>query len=218
MKHPSLSTRSITARVVLGCLALSAAWLTAGCQKSEEPKEAPKTLVSVENLQTAYGVQLKRARMYELFVPQAEKEKYRGVAALYRALNRSESIHAAMHASLLRKHGAEPGQPKFDSTVVGTTMQTLKMALSCEELEHGSMYPNLSRTAALEEFQEGVDQFTMITAVEERHIELLREAQDRMGRIDAKFLVCPGCGYVVTSDQTEECPVCKAAKPKFEKI
>ena len=90
--------------------------------------------------------------------------------------------------------------------------------MSCEELEQSSMSPNLSRTAALENFQEGIDQFTLVQGAEDRHIELLREAQDRAGNIGTKYYVCPGCGYIITSDQTEECPVCKAPKTKFEKI
>jgi rubrerythrin len=148
MKHPSSgSARSLVVHLVLACFALSIAWLVAGCQKGEVPKEEPKTLVSIENLQTAYGRETKQSRMYGLFSPRAGKEKYKGVTALYSALERSESIHAAMHASMMREHGIEPGPVKYDSIVVGTTMQTVKMALSFEELEFGSMYPNLARTA-----------------------------------------------------------------------
>jgi rubrerythrin len=218
MKHPSSgSSRSLVIRLVLVCLALSIAWLAAGCQKGEAPKEAPKTLVSIENLQTAFARETKQSHMYGLFSPRAGKEKYKGVAALYRALEHSENIHAAMHASMMREHGIEPGPVKYDSVVVGTTMQTVKMALSFEELEFGSMYPNLARTAEQESFKEGVDRFTMIHAVEERHVELLKDAQDKAGNVGTKYLVCPGCGYIVTSDATEECPVCKAPKAKFEK-
>lgn len=217
MKHPSTgSTRSLVVRLVLACLVWSFAWLAAGCGDREKPKEEQKTLVSLENLQTAYGVQMKRSKMYGLFVARAEKEKFRGVAALYRSLSRSEAIHAGMHASLLRSHSMEPPAVTYDSTVIGTTMQTLKMSMSCEELEQSSMYPNLSRTAALENFQAGIDQFRLVQGAEDRHIELLREAQDRAGNIGSKYFVCPGCGYIVTSEQTEECPVCKAPKSKFE--
>lgn len=219
MKHPSSgSTRSLVVLLVLVCAAISFAALAAGCQKAEQPKEEPKTLVSIENLQTAYARETKQSHMYGLFSPRAGKEKYKGVAAMYKALERSENIHAAMHASMMREHGVEPAAVKYDSIVVGTTMQTVKMALSFEELEFGSMYPNLTRTAEQESFKEGVDRFTMIHAVEERHLELLRGAQDKAGSIGVKYLVCPGCGYIITADQTEECPVCKAPKAKFESI
>jgi rubrerythrin len=219
MKHQSSgSARSLVICLVLVCSAVVVAGLTEGCKQDSQPKDEKKTLVTLENLQTAYGVAMKRAKMYELFIPRAEKEKFKGIAALYRALHRSEAIHARLHADMLRKHAMEPVVVQFDSTIIGTTMQTLKMATSCEELESGSMYPNLARTAGLENFQEGIDQFNMLKPVEERHVELLKEAQDKAGNIGAKYLVCPGCGYIITSDQTEECPVCKAPKAKFEKV
>jgi rubrerythrin len=208
--------RSLVVRLVLACIVLTLA--AGGCQKSEPPKEEKPTLVSLDNLQTAYARESKQSHMYGLFAPRAEKEKYKGMAAMYKALARSESIHAAMHASMMREHSIEPAAVKFDTVVVGTTMQTVKMALSFEELEFGSMYPNLARTAEQEQFKEGVDRFTMIHSVEERHVQLLKEAQDKMGNVGAKYLVCPGCGYVVTSDETDECPVCKAPKAKFEKM
>ena len=189
-----------------------------GCQKADKPADEKPTLVSLDNLQTAYGVALKRARMYELFIPRAAKEKFNGVAALYRALERSEKIHAGVHAGLMKKYAIIPVEVTFDSVVVGSTMQTLKMAVSSEELEATSMYPNLLRTANLENFTEGIEQFTMINAVEDRHVELLKDAQNKMGKIGSKYFVCPGCGYVLTSDATEECPVCKKPKSQFEKI
>jgi rubrerythrin len=217
-RQSSGSAPSLISCLALASIALSLAGLVAGCQKAEPPKVEKQTLVSIENLQTAFGRETKQSHMYGLFTPRAGKEKYKGVAALYRALERSENIHAAMHASMMREHGVEPAPVKYDSIVVGTTMQTVKMALSFEELEFGSMYPNLTRTAEQEQFQEGVDRFKMIHAVEERHVELLKDAQDKAGNVGTKYLVCPGCGYVVTSDETEECPVCKAPKAKFEKI
>jgi rubrerythrin len=187
-----------------------------GCSQKDKAPPPPKNAVSLENLQTAYEVSLKRQRMYDKFIPQAEDEKLSGVASLYRALSASEGIHARLHAELMRKDSIEPVDPIFDSVVVGSAMQTLKMALSCEELEFSSMYPSLLRAAMAEEYAEGVDQFNAIQSVEERHVELLKDAQDRSGRIGkVKFFVCPGDGYIFTTDKTEECPVCKSTKDKF---
>jgi rubrerythrin len=216
MKNPT--SRSMVFRLVLLCAGVFTLGFLQGCQKESAPKEEKQNLVSIDNLQTAYGVSVKRSAMYERFIPRAEKEKFRGVAALYKALARSEGIQADVHAGLIRQHGQEPAAPAPDSVVVGTTMQTLKMAISSEELEYSSMYPNLLRTATLENFTEGVDQFTMMQSVEERHVELLKDAQAKMGKIDTKYFVCPGCGYNITSDKTEECPVCKKPKTTFEKI
>lgn len=208
--------RSSAVKFFLLCMAISLAGLTTGCGNREETPPPPKNAVSLENLQTACGVSMKRQRMYDRFIPQAEKDKYPGVASLYKALSVAEGIQADNHAALLRRNGVEPVPPVYDSIVVGTTMQTMKMAISSEELECNSMYPNLIRTAMAEEFNEGVDQFNNCHAVEERHADLLKDAQNKNGRLGKiKFFVCPGCGYIFTSDKTEECPVCKKTKDTF---
>ncbi|HLB00506.1 MAG TPA: rubrerythrin family protein [Bacteroidota bacterium] len=217
MKNPTNLSPRFRGWYLIPCFGILALVFPQGCQKSEKPIEEKK-LVSVDNLQTAYGVSLKRQHMYDLFVPRAEKEKFRGVAGLYRALSVSEGTHAKLHAALLRENNTVPEEPKYDSVVVGTTMQTLKMALSSEELEQTSMYPNILRTATTENYTKGVEQFTMIQAVEDRHVELLKDAQDRVGRIGTTYFVCPGCGYIITSDKTDECPVCKKPRAEFTKI
>jgi len=217
MKNPVNRSGRPAAWILAAFFGLLAMVIPQGCQKDEKPP-VEKTLVSIENLQTAYGVSLKRQRMYDLFIQRAEKEKNRGMAGLYRALSMSEGVHAKLHANLMQKHNAVPAEPKYDSVVVGTTMQTVKMALSSEELEQTSMYPNLLRTAMAEEFTEGVDQFTLVQAVEDRHVELLKEAQDKIGKVGTTWIVCPGCGYILTSPKTEECPVCKTPKAQFKNV
>ncbi len=193
--------------------------LNYGCEKKkEQPKEQQPT-VTLENLQSAYVKALRHNFMYTKFVPQAEKEKNVPVANLYRAVARSEEIHAQRHAELLRSKGIEPRPPQYDSISVGTLMQTLKMALSSEEIEVESMYPNLVRTAEAEKFPAATEQFTFCLEGDARQMELMKEAQDKNGKIQkVTYLVCPGCGYIFTSEEVEECPTCKTTKDKFEKM
>jgi rubrerythrin len=190
-----------------------------GCQKAEEPKQAAKPVVTTDNLQTAYGKEARRAKMYSLFVKQAEKERNRNMAGLYRAITRSEEIHARNHSDLLKTLGAEPVSQPEEPIVVGTIPQTLKMALSSEELEYDAMYPNLIRSANAEKCTLASVQFARTRDADARHGELVREAANTDGKIPAvKYFVCPECGYVITSDKTEECPVCQTKKGLFEKI
>ena len=194
------------------------ALLFIGCQQKQE-QERPKATVSVENLQTAYGKSLQRKTMYIRFAKNAEQERLKNLANLFRAVARSEEIHAAMHADLLRKSHGEPVAPAIDSLTIGTAAQTLKMAMSCEQLEYQAMYPNLIRTAELEVYSEAAEQFRLAKEVDARHFELFKDAFDLTGKIPkAQYLVCPRCGYVFTSEQTEECPVCHAKKEQFERI
>jgi rubrerythrin len=189
-----------------------------GCsQKQSKPAAAP-ALVTVENMQIAYGKEVKYAHMYNEFVTEAEKEHLANIAQRYRAIARSEAIHGKLHADFLKKHGAEPRQPVIDSVTVGKTLQTLKMAISSEEIETESMYPNLIRTAELEKLPEAKDQLTYVREADIRHTELLKEVLDKSGKIaKSPYLVCPQCGYILTA-AAAECPNCKAAGTTFEKV
>lgn len=190
-----------------------------GCQQKDSEEKEKKSTATIENLQTAYGKSIMRQRLYTQFAKRAEEERLTNVAKLFRAAARSEEIHAALHADLLRKNGVEPTTPDKDSVAIGTTLQTLKMSISNEQLEAESMYPNLIRTADLENFSEAVDQFKKVKDADARHLELFKDAYDRGGRIQrAPYLVCPMCGYILTSEKTEKCPVCQTQKQQFEKL
>jgi len=190
-----------------------------GCQKNKEESKEMRKAVTLENLQTAYAKSVKYARMYTLFSKRAEKDRLLNVANLYRAVSRSEQIHADLHGALLRKNGVEPVAPQEEAVPVGTTLQTLKLSISSEEIEFGSMYPNLLHTAELEKDSAAVAQFRATMEVDSQHGKLLREAFERSGRIPkVRYFVCPGCGYILTSEKTEECPVCHTKKERFERI
>jgi rubrerythrin len=190
-----------------------------GCQKQKEDQSEAKQKVTVENLQTAYAKSVNYVRMYNLFARRAEKDRLLNVAHLYRAVARSEQAHADLHAELLHQYGVEPVNPQEEAVTVGTTLQTLKFASSSEEIEYGKMYPNLIHTAELERDSAAAAQFRLTQEVDTQHGELFKEALDRAGRIPkTPYYVCGGCGYIITSEKTDECPICHSKKDKFEKI
>lgn len=202
---------------------LSAAFLLAmvfyGCQEKTPEPEKVKPTVTIENLRTAYAKEVNRQQKYARFIRQAEKDRLPGVANLYRAAARSEEIHAANHATLLRNQGVEPIPSANDSVIVGTALQTLKMAMSGERAEIESLYPNLIQTAELEQYPEAVEHFKKTRDADVRHLELFKEALDKKGRINkVQYVVCAQCGYIITSQKTETCPNCNAKKDSLEKI
>ena len=177
-----------------------------------------RKMVTIENLHTAYAKEVNRQQKYARFIKQADKDRLPGIANLYRAVARSEEIHAANHATLLRKHGVEPQPSAKDSVIVGNTLQTLKMAMSSERAEIESLYPNLIQTAELEQYPEAVEHFKKTRDADVRHLELFKEALDKKGRIKkVQYVVCTQCGYVITSQKTETCPNCSAKKDSLEK-
>ena len=183
-------------------------FLICSCQKTEVKKET-KPVVTIANLQTAYAKAVKYSNMYNLFVKQAEKERNKNVANLYRAVAHSEEIRATNHANLLRSYGVEPVLPPEEIITVGTTMQTLKMALSSEDIQFNDIYPNMIRTAELEKDTAAVEQFTKARDADARHRELFFQALNTTVKAaKVEYICCSRCGYIFTSDKTDECPIC----------
>jgi Rubrerythrin len=215
-QKPQHFTRTLFT-VVLSALALSFLVPLSGCKKNEPKQSQPE--ITLHNLQTAYAREMRIGREYALFSKKAERDRYGAIANLYRAVSRSEQIHAEMAAALLRSKGVEVKPFTPDSITVGTVMQTLRLAVSDEGLESESMYPNLARTAELEKFPEAAESFRRTLDADKRHVELFKDALAKGGIIvRLHYYVCPTCGYVITSDKTDECPGCHTKKEKFEKI
>lgn len=205
---------SLFVAVLFGVTLLLVALLF-GCT-SKTGDDLKKPTVTMENLQTAYAKSIMRQQLYSRFGQRAAQEHNTNVAALYQAVARSEEIHAALHANLLRTLGGEAVMPARESVAVGTTLQTLKMSISNEQLEAESMYPNVMRTAELENLPDAVEQFRKAKEADARHLELFKDAYDRGGKIHkVPYFVCSSCGYILTSGHTERCPVCKADKTAF---
>ncbi len=197
--------------------ALALVFSSAGCKK-EEPA-AQKVTMTVKNLQEAESFAVKRASWYSKFAAEAEKERLPGTASLFRAISRSEEIRGKLHANLLRELDVESMEVSVDSVPIGTSYQTLKMAVSCEWSQVRSLYPNMIRLAEADGFPEISAHFILAQNVDLKHLELLKDAVDRKAKIAQKtYLVCSECGYIMSSGKEEECPICKAKKERFEKI
>lgn len=183
------------------------------CQKTEEAK-----LVTMGNLQTAYGAELKRSLWYDRFSKQAMKENLGDIAILFRALAHSEKVHAEAAAKLLRGKGVEPIEPAIDSIVPGKAKQYLKLSLSNENLEQ-NIYAADTAKAQEEHFTEAAEWFRRALEADARHARLLKKAiEQETNFARLPYLMCPECGYIMGSDKMEECLVCKTKKDKFQKI
>jgi rubrerythrin len=189
------------------------------CQKTADEKNGVKSTITAENLQTAYSKEVNRHKMYEAFSARAEKDKMKQIALLYRAIARSEEIHSLCNLKLLHNLGVDPKLPKDEYITVGTTPQTLKMALSMEDIEYGTMYKNMIRCAEVEHHEDCVKVLKAIQDAESKHAELLRYAVYKGKEMPAlQYSVCKECGYLITTEQTDDCPACKAKRETFEKL
>jgi rubrerythrin len=198
-------------------------WL-AGCQQkaeqkpAEQPKQGQQKLATITNLQTAYGAELKHVLWYERFAKQALKENLSEVAALFRALGRSEKVHADKAFALLKSKGVEPVAPSIDSIPPGKARQYLKLSASNENVEQ-NLYSSFVPVAQSEQFTEAAEWFKQALEAEARHGRLLKKAMEQETNFARlPYIMCPECGYIVGSDKIEECPICKTKKEKFQKI
>ncbi|HLP18572.1 MAG TPA: ferritin family protein [Bacteroidota bacterium] len=184
----------------------------AGCRQQEEIEKKP--LVTPDNLQTAYNRETRLAYTYDLFAKKAEKEYLPNIAKLYRAAAVSEAIHAAGHVEQMKALGAVTKPYTPEKVVVGTTMQTLRMAVSDEQIESESMYPNLIATAEAEKLNDVAAQFRKYQRADDQQLTLFKEAASDNGVISrVPFYICPKCGGFVMTAKNPGCPNC-GVKPE----
>src|SRR5512139_3934873 len=103
--------------VPLCILAFALVFASSGCNKKEP--DAKKETMTVKNVQEARNFALNRASWYSKFAQEADKEKRAGTASLFRAIARSEEIHAKVHEQLLWSLNAEPKAAQADSVAIG---------------------------------------------------------------------------------------------------
>lgn len=206
--------RPLLVTVLIVVLALI--FFSPGCKKQEPVK---KDDLTARNLQEARAFALKRATWYSEFAGEAVKERQPGAAALFRALARSEQIRAENHANVLRTLNVEPENVVVDTVTIGTSYQTLKLAYSCEMTQARSLYANMIRTAEADGLADISSHLRLCQRIDLEHLELLQGGVDLHGKVPQKsYILCPDCGYIMTSDKEEKCPVCGAMKGRFEKV
>jgi rubrerythrin len=160
---------------------------------------------TVKNLQDAFAGESQANRKYLAFAEKADREGYRQVARLFRAVAAAETVHAHSHLRALKG--------------VGTTAENLQAAIQGETFEFESMYPPMIEAAKAEDNKQATLSFTYANEVEQIHAELYKKAAEKMGDLgETDIHVCGVCGYTVEGDAPDECPLCKAKKKAFMKV
>jgi len=190
-------------------LTVGALLLLGGCKS--EPEKPAKPTTTIENLKVAHAVAFRRAEYYAAAAKEAEAERLGNLASMYRAVSRSEQVHAAGHEAMLASLNESTDTSKSPHLPVGTVRQSLKMGISLEATETIGLYPAMIQAATAEKWPEAAEQMTLFRQADERHTELLTNAQDRKGVLSiSTYCVCQHCGYIeIDQADAKECPVCK---------
>jgi rubrerythrin len=175
------------------------------------------------DLLAAYKGEMTASAKYTAFADKAAKEGYTQVAILFRAIAKSESIHAANHKTVLERMGqkVDPFKPQFE---VKTTKENLDDAIKGETTEVMTMYPEYITVAKNEKQMDAVKSMRWAMETEKRHITYLQNALyalngNTLASLPKFYWVCPKCGNTYDVAVPESlCSFCSTASSRFIKI
>jgi rubrerythrin len=157
-------------------------------------------------LKEAFAGESQANRRYQAFAAKADKEGYSQAAKLFRAASEAEAVHANNH---LRAEKS-----------VRSTPENLKEAISGEDHEYQSMYPEMIETAKAEKLKDAEMSFYYANEVEKIHSQLFNKLLSNQGKSTETFpyYVCPFCGNTVEKEPPAKCQVCGADGKLFKRI
>ena len=173
------------------------------------------------NLRNAHGGESMAHMRYMVWADVAEAEGFPSVARLFRAISSAETIHTRNH---FREFGGESKDFLCASAAVfglGTTSQNLAGGIMGETYEITEMYPTYLETAKGQKEKGAQRSFHYALEGEKTHLDLFQKAKQTVdsGKGDLKLgpiQVCLVCGWTCEGDLSDKCPICGAAREKFQ--
>ncbi|MEM0449056.1 MAG: rubrerythrin family protein [Methanomassiliicoccales archaeon] len=168
-------------------------------------------------MHNAYAGESMAHMRYLIYADAAEKEGFKNVARLFRAVAFAEEIHASGHMRRSpRKMGAVAAEAPFG---VGKTAENLAVAVEGEKFEVEEMYPVYMETAKLQGEKIAYTSFEWAYKAEKVHKKMYEEAKELVDQgkdwRDAKVQICSTCGWTVEGEAPDVCPVCGAKSSAF---
>ncbi|RLG75139.1 MAG: Rubrerythrin-2 [Thermoprotei archaeon] len=172
-------------------------------------------------LLSAFGGESMAHMRYLIFAEVAEREGFRNVVRLFRAVAFSEQVHARNHYDVLKELDEDVKIVAGAPVGLDTTSKNLGLAVRGELFEVEEMYPAYIEVARFQNEKSAERSFRWALEAEKVHAELFRKAKEHVDRgrdfeIDGSVWVCTVCGYThVGREAPERCPVCGAPREKF---
>ena len=185
---------------------------------------------TIQNLTKAFiGESMARNR-YTFYAKIAQKEGFEQIAELFILTAENEREHAKWLFRLinqlkekdesLEEISVEAGVP----TILGSTTENLKAAITGENHEQTKMYPEFADVAEKEGFPDIAERLKAIAVAERHHEERYRkllaevEGNTIFKKQNKVYWVCRKCGYVHEGNAPpEKCPSCSHPKSYFER-
>ncbi len=161
---------------------------------------------STDNLWAAFAGESQANRKYTAFAKKADDQGFAQAAKLFRAAAAAETVHALSHFRALDE--------------VKDTTANLQAAISGEDYEVETMYPEFIAAAEEEGNKKATTTFKWAYEVEKTHRGLFTALSKDLqsGGDTYDYYVCPVCGHTHERQAPEKCPVCGIAGDRFEKI
>ncbi|MGZ4919588.1 MAG: rubrerythrin family protein [Halobacteriota archaeon] len=157
-------------------------------------------------LKEAFAGESQANRTYQAFAVKADKEGYPQAATLFRAASAAEAVHANNHLKAMK--------------AIRSTQENLTEAISGEDHEWTSMYPEMIETAKDERVKDAELSFHWANEVEKIHSQLFNKVLSDEGTSTERFpyYVCPYCGNTVEKEPPKKCSVCGGDGADFKRI
>ncbi|MEG0476106.1 MAG: ferritin family protein [Raoultibacter sp.] len=177
-----------------------------------------KTVVGTtyENLMSAITGETGATTKYEAFSKAAEKEGFNQLKRLFDATAAAEKIHIGLEYDLAKKMKPETQKPTPPAVEAHASGINLILGAQGEIYETSDMYPSFIKKAQEEGETEAVAVFTRAKLAEAYHAERYMDAYSTIDTpSDAKYYLCPICGYIHKGENFTACPICLAPKDSF---
>jgi rubrerythrin len=143
---------------------------------------------------------------YLIYASMAEKEGYKNIARLFKAIAYAEFVHAKNHAKALG--------------MINDTKENLTDAIKGELFEVEEMYPVYGEIAKMQKESNAIKSFHYAMEAEKIHAAMYEDAKKSIENEKdiemEEIYICPICGYTHIGS-VEKCPVC-GYDGRFEKF
>jgi len=143
---------------------------------------------------------------YLIYASMAEKEGYKNIARLFKAIAYAEFVHAKNHAKALG--------------MIKDTKENLMDAIKGELFEVEEMYPVYGEIAKMQKESNAIKSFHYAMEAEKIHAAMYEDAKKSIENEKdiemEEIYICPICGYTHIGS-VEKCPVC-GYDGRFEKF
>ena len=175
-----------------------------------------------KNLLKAFAGESQARNRYTFFASVARKEGYVQIQRIFEETAANEKEHAEIFFKYLNGGDVEI-LAAYPAGKIGDTTENLLAAAEGELMEWGTLYPDFSKVAKEEGFDDVAESFTEIGEVEEEHEKRYRKlrANIKNGTVFKREREvkrhCLNCGYIHHGKEAPElCPACKHAREYYE--